>query len=311
MPIIIAIAIALGIGGGAVIASGRALPGDALYELKARYVEELRAVLSVSAEAQAEWAAERAERRLEEAERLTVEGELKAETRQRLQERFILLTDLAKTRLEAAVERDPQSAAEVGAEFAAALEAHERILAMLAVNGAEGAEKVEIVALQEAVDAKGSEAAGLRARLETSMTDGTDPQGARPAAEGRRRAAEETIREVRHRLSRTSGRLDAEAVAQADARIRVAEAGLADGDAKLEADAPAAAFVSFSTAFRLAQEARRLITARSSLGIDVGLGGVGDAGQLYEALPVPEAATETENDPRIDLDATLRAPLGN
>lgn len=326
MPIIIAIAIAAALGGGAVLASGNALPGDALYDLKSRYVEELRDKFSFSAAAQAAWAAERAERRLEEAERLTVEGELKAEARQRLQERFMRLADLAEARLEELGKTRPDVAAEIGASFSAALEAHERILALLAVNGAEGAEKAEVVGLQEAVDVEGNEAAGVRARLEASLSVDAEPERARQAAEGRRGAAENKIREVRRKLSRTTARMDAESVAQADARLRLAEAGLSDGDRKLEADLPAEAFASYSIALRVAQEAQRLIEARAALRIDVGLGGVAEPEQLYAPMPVEggggeteagaEAETEAENEAgaeaeaRIDLDATLRAPLG-
>src|SRR3989344_949142 len=63
-------------GGGVSLASENSLPGDLLYPVKVYVNEEVRAAFSASAESKAGWEARRAERRLEEAERLAVQGKL-------------------------------------------------------------------------------------------------------------------------------------------------------------------------------------------------------------------------------------------
>lgn len=76
------------LGGGLSAAAHDALPGDTLYSVKVGFNEEVRGVLAFTDEAEAKWNAERAERRLEEAEVLAIRGELDAEKRTQLEEKF-------------------------------------------------------------------------------------------------------------------------------------------------------------------------------------------------------------------------------
>ena len=79
MPIAILLIVLLG--GGVSFAAEGALPGDALYPVKVGVNERVRAALALGLEADAEWNVRQIERRLEEAEELSAEGELNAETR--------------------------------------------------------------------------------------------------------------------------------------------------------------------------------------------------------------------------------------
>ncbi len=60
----LAVVLAVSVGGGTVLASQKALPGDALYGVKVNIAEEIQSRLSPSEKARAEWEAERVRRRL-------------------------------------------------------------------------------------------------------------------------------------------------------------------------------------------------------------------------------------------------------
>ncbi len=60
----LAVVLTLSIGGGTVLASQKALPGDALYGVKVNVAEEIQSRFSSSEKARAEWEAERVRRRL-------------------------------------------------------------------------------------------------------------------------------------------------------------------------------------------------------------------------------------------------------
>ncbi|HEY4515091.1 MAG TPA: DUF5667 domain-containing protein [Candidatus Paceibacterota bacterium] len=80
MPIAILLVILLG--GGTSFAAERANPGDALYSVKTGVNENVRGMFTVGAEAEANWEARLAERRLEEANNLEAEGRLDADVEQ-------------------------------------------------------------------------------------------------------------------------------------------------------------------------------------------------------------------------------------
>lgn len=75
MPFIAAVLIVV-VSGGTVAAAEGTLPGDILYPVKVHFTEETRAVLTTTPKARADWAVARAERRLEEAAMLALEGRL-------------------------------------------------------------------------------------------------------------------------------------------------------------------------------------------------------------------------------------------
>ncbi|MDP3793466.1 MAG: DUF5667 domain-containing protein, partial [Candidatus Uhrbacteria bacterium] len=89
MPIIgIVIAIIVVLGGGTSLVAQTSLPGDALYPVKINVNEEAQAFLQTSIEAKARWEVERAERRLEEAEELTVKSTVTVDARMRIEKNF-------------------------------------------------------------------------------------------------------------------------------------------------------------------------------------------------------------------------------
>lgn len=266
-----------------------ALPGDALYPVKVGVNEELRAALSPTAEAKAAWEAERAERRLAEAETLAKKGSLKAETRVSLEADFKRHAEKAKSGIaEISVSADENAAANVAAHLEGSLRAHKKIIAMLARSGDESSEVGE---LEASVDAETSAAVEERGKAEAKFFEHRADE-MKTSAEGRRGAALNKIAEVRAYLSAKRDTLGAEATADAEVRLADAQAAVADGDAKAAAGDFAGAFSAYGKAQRTAQEAKLLIRARHDLQIRVKLDGEDGDGDR----DVPAGAVDGKKD---------------
>lgn len=247
-----------------------ALPGDTLYPVKVGVNEELRAALAPTPEAKAAWEAERAERRLTEAETLAKKGSLKAETRAALEADFKRHAEKAKSGIaEISVSADENAAANVAAHLEGSLRAHKKIIATLAETGDDSSEVGE---LEASVDAETSAAVEERGKAEAKVSEHWAGE-AETAVKGRRAAAEDKIDEVRAYLAAKRGALGAGAIADAEVRLADAQAAVADGDAKSAAGDFAGAFAAYGKAQRLAQEAKLLIRARHDLQIRVKLDG--------------------------------------
>ncbi len=245
-----------------------ALPGDALYPVKVGVNEERRAALSPTAEAKAAWEAERAERRLAEAETLAQRGSLKAETRASLEADFKRHAEKAKSGIaEIRIAADENAAADVASHLEGSLRAHKKIIAALAETGEETSEVGE---LEASVDAETTAAVEERGKAEAKVS-GRRADEAKNAAGGRREAAANKIAEVRTYLAAKHDALGADATADAEVRLADAQAAVLDGDAKAAAGDYAAAFVAYGKAQRMAQEAKLLIRAGHDLRIRVKL----------------------------------------
>lgn len=126
MTIVLIIAILLG---GASFSAENALPGDALYPVKVSINEEVKSALSFSAEAKARYEAKRAEKRLDEAEKLAAEGRLNTEARAEIASRFEAHAKVFEEHAaKAEEEQGAEAVAEARAFFAAMLEARESAL---------------------------------------------------------------------------------------------------------------------------------------------------------------------------------------
>lgn len=129
MPIFLAIALMFGGGAGAAFAAEGSLPGDVLYGVK-QVTEDVRVVLAVGAEAKAKAEARFAERRLEEAAKLVVEGRMDEKKRAELEARFAEGSEHVAARVEAmqAVQAEALIAADISAQFEASIKAHAKVL---------------------------------------------------------------------------------------------------------------------------------------------------------------------------------------
>ncbi|OHA48812.1 MAG: hypothetical protein A2806_03900 [Candidatus Terrybacteria bacterium RIFCSPHIGHO2_01_FULL_48_17] len=262
MPFILAFVILFAVGGGASFAAENSLPGEMLYPVKVNINEEVHAAFAFSQEAKIEWEAERAARRLNEAEQLAQRGEFDAEVFAQIEQRFAVHAERVRFRIEAMGSRGETGvAAQWSSHFEVSLQAHERILSRLA-----GEETSDLlVSVRENKETASSQ----REELEEGIAENPQVQA---AAEGRLGAIENKIAEARKFLERQSGRLGEGVTADAQARLQVAEDAIAEGKTKMDAGEFAEAFRLFQKAHRIAQEAQLLAAAMVRLDLDIDLG---------------------------------------
>lgn len=126
MPFIaIALLVAAALGGGVSVAANNALPGDALWGFKTSINEGIQGSLAASDEARANWDISVLAARLDEAQKLTVEGTLDAEAQAELTANFDAhAQDIAARieKLQSAGKADV--AADIAARFQAAVAGH-------------------------------------------------------------------------------------------------------------------------------------------------------------------------------------------
>ena len=265
-PMAITLIITILLGGSASFAAERALPGDALYPVKIEMNERVRAWAAVSNEAQAEWQTRVVERRLEEAETLAAENRLTIDARSRIEANFEEHADRVEERI-AALEASNNStaAADVSSKFEVSLQAHANILERLRGDTEESVQ-AEIKPLIGKVRARVEEAARSRQNAEIRIATSTSAD-VKVAAEGKQKAAEHKIEEVRTFIERSS--ISAEMKAKAEAQLELAATAIAGGKAKMELKLYNEAFLFFQKAHRLAQEAKLLLEAQIRLPIEL------------------------------------------
>ncbi|MBI2484597.1 hypothetical protein HYW18_00335 [Candidatus Uhrbacteria bacterium] len=277
--IAIILALAILAGGGASAAAQGALPGDALYPVKTEVNERVRVWFAGDTEARAHVEAALAERRLEEAEKLSVRADIGADAEERIEANFDAFAKRVADRA-ARLEADGNAgaAAAVTARFEAALEAHSDILARLkeaqeAQIDEDDDDAAVLGKIRVRVENRREDAGEARARVEAKLRATVEnAPDIEAAARGRRQVVENKIREVSLMLERVGGRVSAETAAQAAAKVEAAKALLAKGDASVEAEAYAQAIADYTNAHIEAQNAQRLIVANMELGISAILG---------------------------------------
>ncbi len=269
MPLILIIALA--VSGGVSLASENALPGDILFPVKVEVNERVMTFLSFSDEAKARVEAKKAERRLEEAAKLSAEGRLDAEAQAKIEANFEKFADRVEARVEKMkAEGKAEAALEATSNFEAALEAHQEILNRISEIKANGGASI-VAPIKEKVELRLNEIKQDKEDIkgEIEIKTGTDVKA---AAEGKMNAAENKISEVKAFIERAKAEAGAEATLKAEARLKVSEEKFVQGKTKLEAGAHGEAFVLFQESVRIAQEAKLLVRAEQF--IDLKLEGV-------------------------------------
>ncbi|MDO8564925.1 MAG: DUF5667 domain-containing protein [bacterium] len=269
----VAIIIALLIAGGAGIAAETALPTDTLYPVKININEKLSTALTLGAKARAEHEIELAENRLEEAEGLAAKGELTSETRAVIEENFKEHALRVQERIEKFAERgETGTAAQLASKFETSLLAHATILSNLntQLEGNTEASGNEELTLGKSAQAAANVAIQARISAEGQMRATSTPN-VKAAAEGKLRAARNTIDEVKNFIARNRNRFTVTSSAAAEVEIARAEAELKRGETRLTAGAYGEAFAALQESTRIATRAHVLLHVVSSQGLSIDL----------------------------------------
>lgn len=264
----IALILALLVGGGTSFAAEQALPGDTLYPVKVNINEEVRSFVALKAESKAAWDVRRAERRLEEAEKLLSDRGLTDEERAKLEERIAKYSEKVEKRTQ---NMEAHIASQTLSNLEVTLETHEDILEKIKEKREDRREMVEHIL--EKVREHAQKAEEKRDKSDDDVERDGTPQS---AAEERRTATQNKIAEVEKFIARhatttatsTSPTVDTSTLVAAQAKIAVAKAKVVEGDAHLTAGEYGKAFLSFAQAHRLAQEAKIIVIAGADFRIE-------------------------------------------
>src|SRR3989338_427037 len=319
MPIFAMLMIMTLAGGGISMAAEGALPGDLLYPVKVNINEEVRSTLTFSEEAVANWEARRAERSLEEAQKLAAKGEVKEEIRIKLEERFEAHADRVEARIEEIQARgNINAAADIASNFETSLKAHERILAEIesenesrSFSSAKGKVKPLPAKINTAID----DVIKARVKLEHRIASEDGKPETKTAAEGKLKAASNVIASVRSFLEAKEEKLGAEAVIEAETKLSLAENMTIEGKAKIEIELYGEAFNLANKAIRTAQEARFLVEAENRLNLKFKLRIRGDSASEVkkedaskdESILKAETRSETRDSERSNEEAEIRS----
>lgn len=271
------------LGGGVSYAAEGTVPGQPLYPVK-HITEEVKAAITLSPKADAEWDARRVERRLEEATVLASQGKLDSTVQEQLSND--LKIQVQKTQKEIKnLEKNGniEAAADLSARLQTALSVHESILTSLE-------EKIE-----HAKDLKGKEDRDdndkattstlpirrvLPAKLLEQLKTDTNSAGAikieiedkikaqvntEAAASAKISSAKNKVTEVKKFLSEKENNLSADAKQKAEAQLAKVDTLITDAQTKFTAKEYQAAFVLAVKAHEQAQEVKLIIIAQQSV----------------------------------------------
>lgn len=303
MPILAIVAILAALGGGVSIAAQSALPGSPLYAVKIDVNEPVMSALSFTDKGKAAFEAERAGRRLSEAEQLATTASVSADVTLQIQTNFKAFADRTQQRIDALSATDPQAAADLASNFETALRAHEKVLARLSASSSHLHD--ELSDLQSIVDGEVGDTVKARTSAEADLKKADHSPEAKTAAEGKLGAAANVIDSVTSYIASKSSQLGADAVVKANAQLTVAKGLMTQGQAKLTAGDYAGAFVLGNAAIRTAQEARALIELQDQLDVNLHLDGSPASESHPQETPDTQGYRESQHDVgggRIDIE---------
>lgn len=253
MPIALGVMILLG--SGVSFAAEGALPGEMLYPVKS-FNEKARVTLALSGEAKAEYESKFAVRRLEEAEKLIVKGELNDERRALIEARFEAHAEKVNERIERMrIDKKDEAAIGISADFESSLEAHSRVLDYLVDRGANG--NGSSIAVK--VKSRSEALTGLRESFEAFDIGQEIKIDLETSVGHRLNATEHKIIEVKSFIEKKRAKADAAVVAEAEVKIKSSEAKVAEAKVKIEAKAFIEAMSLLQEAHQTAQEAKILV----------------------------------------------------
>jgi len=266
MPIIIVIALILVTGGGTTMAAENSLPGDMLYPVKISVNEKVAGYFAVSNESKAELANTLIQRRLEEAEKLAIKGELNAETQANIEANFERHAEKINEKIAALKAEDTQKADEVASNLEVSLRVHEQIMNKLIQQNTSSTAALEPIVLK--IKGQANAAIHQETQISTSIVTNTTETGVdiKTAAEGKLGSAENKIEEVKKFINNQNRPyVEQNMIVAAEARLKLADEAIVQGKVKLEAGAYAEAFDLFKKAHQIAQETKLVIKTMRQL----------------------------------------------
>lgn len=265
-PMTIALLLVILVSGGTSVFAHQALPGDALYPVKINVNETVSGWFAWSKEAEAQYEAELAARRLEEGQQLALEGRLTGDARAIVQTNVKEYTARANARVKELQDREEfRAAADISSQLESSLKAHSQVFIRLDVDT-----RQEAKPLVPDIQVQAETAAKARVENEERITANADA-AMEVAAKHKRDAASKRLVEIRGLFESHRDSFEASFAARMNQQLTLAHTTIVQGERQLEAKAFGQAFTSFQEALRITQEARVLIQAEQALSVRANL----------------------------------------
>lgn len=258
-------AILIAFSGGTAIAAENTVPGDLLYPIKVKVNEEVRLALAVSPEAKAAWDAKRAERRLEEVEKLSEKNKLTTSTSQMLAVKFEEFAKKADNRLQKLEDSGKLSDEQLlllRNNFEVAIKVHSENIGRIKEKEQE---RTKLKAVFESL--RNQTSSTIRDRLEHEwqiLKDNTSTT-LKVVADNRKNATQNKIAEVERFINNNSDKVSVQNKTESIKRLNEAKVKVAEGDKVYSEGKYGEAIVKYSEAHRQAQEAKLYMTTRFRL----------------------------------------------
>jgi hypothetical protein len=285
------------LGSGTAFAAQGALPGSPLYAVKVHITEPTLGALALTPQAKAQWNAQVAQTRLEEAETLASTGSLDATTSEELASNFDTHAQAAQNITANLQTQDPATAAQISAEFDSSLQAHDAILTQLGDESGSSTTKTDSSSLVLDVrshergdntsntgDTSGKGDVGQKTRtftalntqsamstLGASTTSGTSTppavtpntinKGQKSVATRLETKANDALTQTQNDYATIQPNLSSSTISLVDARIASIEAVLNAGTASMSSSDYSGATKSFTQALSLALQLDAFISA--------------------------------------------------
>ncbi len=263
MPLFLIFAL-LASGGGVSYAAQNSLPGDPLYPVKVDVNEPIAGAFQFGTQAQAQWNADLAQTRLQEAEQLAAQNRLTPQLQAQVATRLQDAVAAAQNNITQLQEKNQGVvAAQVNNNLETDLRVHAAILARLAVHHQNQGDGGNVSNMIQATAQQAQEVADTGNQLEASTTEQVRADGpeAGGAVAGKRNEANDFVNSVLGLFKSQGASLDATTSAQVQASLNVAQQKLIVGDAASQAGNYAEAFGDYQAAQQAAQDAKVQIVA--------------------------------------------------
>jgi hypothetical protein len=250
--------------GSTCFAAGEALPGDALYSIKVNVNERVETFFAAGDEASAKVAANHASVRLEEAERLAVQGRLNVAAETYLSDKFMSEAEKVEHAVVVLQATGNARAAEaISSDFETSLGAHNTVISQLNAKDKDNLNKIKqsLGGHLEATEI-------LRANAEATVNATSGAPVTRSNVKDALASTKKHIDEAESYINSTAATSQLQTSTAAQARLNIAKSMLIQSEAKIDGGQYGEAATLIKGASRVADEAKK--TAKSTMESAVG-----------------------------------------
>lgn len=313
------LAVCVFFGSGIAFAAKNTLPGDFLYPVKTQVNEKILGWLTTSGQAKAELYISLANKRLEEAEKVALQGRLNAAARAQVEISFSENISKAQLNIKDIGGQDSADvSANLNSTLQGTLQAHSKILDSVITDRKKShsdSSGAEVESFKQKVATHLDSVIKARKESEARVfVKSASDVAAKVTAENKQKEAQNRMQAVSNFLVAKKSDISPEVYLVSEADITTANYVILQGEAKIQTGDYAGAFSLFQQAMRIADEVRINVLASTNLNINLQLPKIEieDRDTDSNSNQSINKKTEIQNDAQgiIDVDTKIKGVLG-